>query len=90
MRIHFFKPTDDNWHPPFRTQDGTAIVRISMGQSGPNPPVVGKWLVVACGNDDFILSREFEKENEAIELFKELTLWKKVNVNDLLKIGFEL
>ena len=89
MRVHFFKPTDDNWHPPFRMQDGTTLVRVAIGQSGPCPPKNGKWLVVACGNDDFILSKEFEKEHEAIELFRELAMWDRVNVNDLLMIGFE-
>lgn len=83
-----YKRTQDDWFPNYKAQDGLNLVRIHyFKQSCPDC-----WVIVASGNDDFALRKEFPIEQEKLAwcCFVEIIGQEFVSVGYLVdQLGFK-
>lgn len=74
------KPTNDDWYPCYPEN----LVKLSyLGELSD-----GTFRVCAWGADDFGLERDFEKESDAIAMFKRLEKYPLINISDLKQLNF--
>jgi hypothetical protein len=88
MNTIVYKETDDNWHGNFAISQNKAAVKVTLGQTGPNPPYNGQWRVGVWGNDDYGMVKDFSTEADAEITFIRLCKWKMINQVDLQLAGF--
>ena len=94
MKVSVFKRTTDDWHPSYQLSgwnkgvEHQKLVDVIFTQTGPNPPVDGKWRVCVWGGDDCGLERDFSTESEAWACFLEVIGLEDVTMEALIERGF--
>lgn len=78
--VTIFKNTDDDWHGNYPNN------QVKLQYIGKLTD--GKFRVAVWGNDDFGIDKDFNKEQDAVTVFSELTLKDKINHKDLYDLGF--
>jgi len=84
MKTHTLKPTNDDWHPNYPGN----LVKVSLTQTGPNPPINGDFRVCVWGRDDFGMERDFKDRTEAQEMYRTVTNLSFVDKLALKSLGF--
>lgn len=82
--------TDDEWSGNY---DDNFVKLIYNGLIPPFTPKGKKereplWRVSCWGNDDFGIDKDFESEQESIDVFNDLKSRDKINQQDLYDMGF--
>jgi len=83
--IKIFKETDDDW---FGNWPGN-LIEVSCSL---NSPTLNerKFQRVGCwGNDNYGLIKDFDNKEDALNTFRQIITWSKVNQEDLFRIGFK-
>jgi hypothetical protein len=79
-RTEVFKLTNDDWYPNY---EDNRVKLIYIGKL-----TDGKFRVACWGNDDFGIDRDFELEQDAINMFNRLEKYPLINHRDLYDLGF--
>lgn len=64
------------------------LVKVSVLQTGPNPPVIGKWKILIKGTDDFGMEKEFSVLGDADKCFLEIMKLDLISIYKLEVMGF--
>lgn len=81
--ISVYKETKDNWYPPYITTSGERLVRVSIIRHDKNCT-----RIVASGNDDFAMEKEFRRYARGLIIFYEIIGSKTVSQSQLSGLGF--
>lgn len=79
-RTEIFKLTNDDWYPNYEDNRVKLIYNGKLSD--------GKFRVSCWGNDDFGIDRDFELEQDAINMFNRLEKYLLINHQDLYDLGF--
>lgn len=86
-RKEIFKKTDDDWAPNFgENKDEVKVIYHGVINSY-EPKVKWEWRTSVWGNDDTAMSKDFDNEKEAKELFNKLKGLNKINFSDCKRLG---
>jgi hypothetical protein len=87
MRTTVYKETTDDWYPSYKCHN-MLLVRVSLTQTGPTPPVDGEWRVCVWGADDCGMEKDFDDITVAAQCFLDVISLEFVNMKDLTDMGF--
>lgn len=92
LRHDVFKETTEDWCGSYLMRgnpDDIMLVRVSLCQTGPNPPINGTWRVCVWGNDDCGMEKDFTSVSEAWACFLEVIRIDDVTRTALKALGFK-
>jgi len=92
-RISVFKPTPDDWYPPYRLQGKhkgkpLQLVEVSFLQLIDVADAPPMWRVNVWGGDDFGMDKDHDHRDVAYELFQEVIRQPEVSQEFLREKGF--
>jgi len=83
-----FMPTDDDWYPSYIASGDLKLVSVSLYTIPPSSIDSADYRVCVWGFDDMGMELDLETAEEARDLFLVLISKDKVNIDNLVKLGF--